>query len=136
MPDPRGDRGTARLAFRLQVDPRRGGASETTRTNAAELARIEAAIHQLWDEGCPVAHDAPATARVALRRWYSVERRHKSTPSREARINDVADGLIEAFEHEPRLVGPLRKDYLCVAEAVAVTVEQTDVPPREDDNAR
>lgn len=89
-----------------------------------ELERVEAAIRRLWDEGCPVAQDPPATARVALRRWYSVERRHGKTSSREIRISDVASGLIEAFESDPRLVGPLKREYLCVAEAVAAVVEE------------
>jgi hypothetical protein len=99
------------------------------RVDPAELERVEAAIRRLWEEGCPVAQDPPATARVALRRWYSVERRHGRTPSREIRIGDVARGLIEVFERDPRLVGPLKRDYLCVAEAVAEAVEEVSPLP-------
>ena len=94
------------------------------RPDPAELQRAEDAIRRLWEEGCPVAQDAPATARVALRRWYSAERRHGRSPSRDIRINDVANGLIETFEQDPKGVGPLKKDYLCVAEAVATALEE------------
>lgn len=40
-------------------------------------------------------------------------------PSQDARIRDLVRGLVEAVEAEPRLVGPLLKDYECVAEAIA-----------------
>ena len=90
----------------------------------AELERAEAAIRRLWEEGCPVAQDAPVTARVALRRWHSVDRRQPKTATREVRINDVANGLIQAFERDPGTVGPLKRDYICVAEAVVKAAEE------------
>jgi hypothetical protein len=102
------------------------GVMKGTDIDTAELERVEAAIHRLWEDGCPVAHDPPATARVALRRWNSVGRRH-SNPNRETRINDVANGLIQAFERDPAIVAPLKRYHLCVAEAVAATVEEA--PP-------
>jgi hypothetical protein len=40
-------------------------------------------------------------------------------PSHEARVGDLVRGLVNAVEPDPSLVGPLVKDYECVAEAIA-----------------
>ena len=40
----------------------------------------------------------------------------------QARIRDLAKGLIARFERAPELVGPLARDYECVAERVAVVL--------------
>jgi hypothetical protein len=57
---------------------------------------------------------------VGLRRWRSFNRRHRAgQPSHEARVGDLVRGLVNAVEPDPSLVGPLVKDYECVAEAIA-----------------
>ncbi|MET8355888.1 hypothetical protein [Micromonospora sp. NPDC005171] len=82
-----------------------------------------AALTELWEQGCPIAspHDRDRLVDIGLRRWHSFHRRHSriGQPSQEARIRDLVRGLVEAVEPEPGLVGPLVKDYECVAEAIA-----------------
>ncbi|RAO28297.1 hypothetical protein PSN13_05528 [Micromonospora saelicesensis] len=82
-----------------------------------------AALTELWAQGCPIASpdDRDRLVDIGLRRWHSFHRRHPRNrqPSQEARIRDLVRGLIEAVEPKPRLVGPLVKDYECVAEAIA-----------------
>ncbi|SCE69833.1 hypothetical protein GA0074695_0400 [Micromonospora viridifaciens] len=86
-------------------------------------AVVLAALADLWDQGCPIASpdDRERLVDVGLRRWHSFHRRHPRMrqPSQDARIRDLVRGLVEAVEAEPRLVGPLLKDYECVAEAIA-----------------
>jgi hypothetical protein len=63
-------------------------------------------------------------AQMAFRRWRSFSRRSRiRKASRADRIRDLARGLVEAFEPDPRLVGPLMRDYECVAEAFASAVD-------------
>lgn len=91
----------------------------------AEPARAAAlaALADLWHQGCPIASptDRERLVDIGLRRWRSFHRRHPRVrqPSHVARIRDLVGGLVEAGEPEPRLVGPLVKDYECVAEAIA-----------------
>jgi hypothetical protein len=81
-----------------------------------------AAIADLWEQGCPVAGpgERERLVNVGLRRVRSFHRRHPRIrrPSHEDKVRDLVRGLIEAFELEPRLVGPLAKDYECVARAI------------------
>jgi hypothetical protein len=60
-----------------------------------------------------------------LRRWHSIARRHRKSGrlSHADRIRDLAKGLIDACEPDPALVGPLARDYECVAEAIALAIE-------------
>jgi hypothetical protein len=92
--------------------------------DAPLIQHLALALERLWDDGCPVAgSDAGSwqgTARVALRRWRSFDRRSKrKLPTREEHIEDLAKGLRDAFERDPRLVGPLMEDYRHVARTLA-----------------
>ena len=86
-------------------------------TDDVILQQLQDAIEQAWQKGSPVANpDAPGgrekAARVALRRWRSLARRHGTKPlSREGRVEDLAKGLRDAFERDRDLVGPLMEDY-------------------------
>jgi len=92
-----------------------------------------AALADLWDQGCPLAspNDRERLVDVGLRRLRSFHRRHPRIrrPSHEARIRDLVRGLVEAVEPEPRLVGPLVKDYECVAEAIAAAAASSTREP-------
>lgn len=98
----------------------------------AEPARTAAlvALADLWSQGCPIA--APdgreRLVDIGLRRWRSFHRRHPRArpPSHKARIRDLVRGLVEVVEPEPRLVGPLVKDYECVAEAIAAAISSSE----------
>ncbi|MEH1167055.1 hypothetical protein V6V47_16900 [Micromonospora sp. CPCC 205539] len=98
------------------------GGGEVTMAEPARALAL-ATLADLWDRGCPVASpdDREHLVDVGLRRWRSFQRRHPRVrqPSHEARIRDLVRGLVEANEAAPRLVGPLVKDYECVAEAIA-----------------
>ncbi|MFJ8581332.1 hypothetical protein [Micromonospora sp. NPDC093277] len=101
----------------------------------AEPARAVAlaALTDLWDQGCPIAapDDRERLVDIGLRRWHSFHRRHPRIhqPSHEARVRDLVRGLVEAVEAEPQLVGPLAKDYECVAEAIAAAVASSTREP-------
>jgi hypothetical protein len=81
-----------------------------------------AAIADLWEQGCPVAGpgERERMVSIGLRRVRSFRRRHPRIrqPSHEDKVRDVVRGLIDTFEPEPRLVGPLAKDYECLARAI------------------
>jgi hypothetical protein len=87
----------------------------------AHLAAM-AAIADLWVQGCPVAgpDERERLVNVGFRRVRSFCRRHPRIrqPSHEDKVRDLVRGLIETFEPEPRLVGPLAEDYECVAQAI------------------
>jgi hypothetical protein len=80
-------------------------------------------IEAAWDDGCPVAGSDPATraevARRAIRRWGSATRRGVD-PDR--LVEDLAVGLITAFEPKPELVGPLARDYDYLATRIATVL--------------
>jgi len=86
------------------------------------IARVTAAIAELWDEGCPVASHPEETAPVAIRRWRSSKRRGVKNSDQDGRIRDLAKGLVQQFEKHPELVGPVIKDYECVAKRVAAVM--------------
>ena len=49
---------------------------------------------------------------VGWRRWQSWKRRHrKAAGTWDQRLEDLAKGLLDAFESDRRLVGPLMEDY-------------------------
>ncbi len=82
-----------------------------------ELVSLAAqAIEAAREEGCPIASAAYETARIAemaqiaVRRWLSFRRRGVVANRFDDRLKDLAKGLIERFEREPRLVGPLKVD--------------------------
>ena len=83
---------------------------------------ILAAIHQAWNEGCPVAsHPEPI-----LDIW---DRHHRRLPAdRSAAIAYLTKKLINALEKDPTLVGPLKVDYRYLAEKMLATM---DAPTKE-----
>lgn len=90
------------------------------------LAAVEAA----WDAGCPVAGSDPdrraVIARLAVRRWRSAVRRGVDPAHR---VEDLAVGLIAAFEAEPKLVGPLGRDYDDLAARIAAALQGRRAAP-------
>ncbi|MEV0733153.1 hypothetical protein [Polymorphospora sp. NPDC050346] len=93
-----------------------------------DYARVIAAFERLHAAGCPLptAEQRERIAKVAFRRWRSFDRRSRiRRPVQADRIRDLAHGLVEALEAEPRLVGPLMRDYECLAEAFAAAVDPT-----------
>ena len=82
-----------------------------------ELVSLAArAIEAAREEGCPIASAACETAQfaemasIAVRRWLSIRRRGVAVDRFDDRIKDLAKDLIERFEREPRLAGPLKVD--------------------------
>lgn len=87
------------------------------------IQRAVAAIQQAWNEGCPVAGHAEELAPIAVRRWCSSSRRGIDQANVESRIEDLAKGLIAHCESNPNLVGPLKADYLYLAERIVAKLE-------------
>ncbi|BCJ69270.1 hypothetical protein [Polymorphospora rubra] len=91
-------------------------------------ARVLAAFERLHAAGCPLptADQRERIAKVAFRRWRTFDRRSRiRRPSPADRIRDLARGLVNALEADPRLVGPLIRDYECLAEAFAAAIDPT-----------
>ena len=86
-------------------------------------ADVVAAIRCAWDEGCPVAGQdldrRTKQANVAVRRWRSSSRRHPRKLTPQVQVEDLAKGLRDAFEADPKLVGPLMEDYRYLAARIA-----------------
>ncbi|MFE2612641.1 hypothetical protein ACFXA2_03395 [Micromonospora chalcea] len=94
-------------------------------TREAVLRGLDA----LRAEGCPVAADPQCHERLAdvgLRRWRSVGRRHRGRRlGPDDRFRDLVRGLVAAFEPDPARVGPLVRDYECVARVIVDAVTST-----------
>jgi hypothetical protein len=92
--------------------------------------RVVAAIAVSWAEGCPVADWEAAnrekTANVAIRRWQSLSRRGIPANDNEAQVRDMARGLVEAFEDDPRTVGPVFVDYQYLASKIIAAIQGSD----------
>ena len=73
------------------------------------------------DYGGPLGYtNSRAWAQVALRRWQRFDRRSRvKQPTFDHRVEDLAKGLRDAFESDPRLVGPLMEDYRFLARLLA-----------------
>jgi hypothetical protein len=87
-------------------------------TFAAVVAAIDAASRA----GCPVIYDSSRveeTARLAVRRWRSSARRGIDQADQTARVRDLTRGFIEQLESDPKMVGPLVRDYEYLAGEVA-----------------
>jgi len=68
------------------------------------------ALARLWDEGGPMAHPADRSRmiNIRLRRWRSFERYNKRKhPTLDDHVEDLAEGLRDAFEPDRKLVGPM-----------------------------
>lgn len=89
---------------------------------ASDYDRVVAAIQAAWDDGCPVASDPEGTATVAMHRISSAGRRLRGAPDREQRIEDLAKGLRDRFEKDPKLTGPLMADYRYLATKIVEAV--------------
>jgi hypothetical protein len=92
-----------------------------------DAARVVAVIAEASRAGSPVAakddNGQRDMAAVALRRWSSFERRAKKKPSdMDARVEDLAKGLRDAYEVDRNLVGPLIVDYRWLAERIAAAL--------------
>lgn len=87
--------------------------------------RLMTVVAQAEEEGCPVVSPHLSSQQriveTALRRWRTYTRRQKRrrTPPAE-RVEDLAKGLRDASERDPRLVGPLMEDYRYLARQLAV----------------
>ncbi|MEM9345629.1 MAG: hypothetical protein AAGB26_03315 [Planctomycetota bacterium] len=86
------------------------------------LGRATQAIAAAWEEGSPVAQHAEEMARIAIRRWSSSARRGIDQMDKDARIRDLTKGFVEQFEDDPKLIGPLIRDYEYVASKVAAAL--------------
>ena len=83
-----------------------------------ELVRLATqAIEASWEEDCPIGSVAYETAQIAetasiaVGRWLLSGRRGVAADRIDDRIRDLEKGLIERFERDSRLVGPLKVDY-------------------------
>lgn len=89
---------------------------------------LDAALTRLWAEGCPMAHpaDQKRTIEIAMRRWRSFKRRNKRKhPTFDDHVQDLAEGLRDAFERDRKLVSPEMVHYCCLAEAMAPILAAT-----------
>ncbi len=77
------------------------------------------AMAAAWDDGCPVAGPEEKVARVALRRWRSHANWGIADTDLDRRAEDLAKGLVQAREKNPKLVGPLIEDYRHLARCIA-----------------
>lgn len=84
------------------------------------LAALEMALAQAWDSGSPAAGQTKAAraerAAIALRRIRSFERRGVNERDTPSAVMDLANGLVAHLERNPKLIGPLLKDYQYIAE--------------------
>ena len=89
----------------------------------ATLRAVAGALYAAWESGCPVAPQSPRTAeglaRIAIRRWRSARRRGVDESDRAARTRDLVKGMVERSGGDPKLLGPLVRDYAYLAGEVA-----------------
>lgn len=76
-----------------------------------------------WEDGCPVARPDEKVAATAVRRWQSAKQRGVDVGNVDLRVRDLALGLIASCERDPRLVGPLKRDYEYLARAIATRLD-------------
>jgi hypothetical protein len=92
----------------------------------SEVLAVVAVLEAAHVSGSPVAGDSAearnAIAAAAIRRIKSADRRMKSA-TRADRVEDLAKGLRDRFEVEPKLAGPLVVDYRHIAEMILDTVD-------------
>ena len=83
------------------------------------LAALVTALTLAWNSGSPVAGQSIEQRReiavVVLRRIRSFRRRGAPIHDRGFCVRDLAKGLVACCEAEPKLVGPLMRDYEFVA---------------------
>ena len=94
----------------------------TAAADQAVLHTARAALLELCESGSPVVR--PDTVdeilAVAVRRWQSFHRRNSDrAPDVNTRTNDLARGLLNTFEPDPTLAGPLKSDYHHLAATLA-----------------
>ncbi|TCC25097.1 hypothetical protein [Kribbella speibonae] len=85
------------------------------------LDAARAALVELCESGSPVLRPETIdqTLAVAVRRWQSFSRRNDRTPDLDTRTHDLAKGLLNAFEADSTLAGPLKADYQHLAKTLA-----------------
>ncbi len=88
----------------------------------ATRSKVYAAVEKAWDSGCPVAGHAEATTETVLKLLQSASNRKvkRKTPldSGQEMRRYLANGLVRAFEEDPKLVGPLIADYFYLADEI------------------
>lgn len=90
--------------------------------------RMLAAMRDLWASGCPIPSPRweDKLVDVGRRRWQSSARRGVPRDDMDARVRDLTKGLVEHLDPNPKLVGPLVRDYECVARALAAILRDHD----------
>jgi hypothetical protein len=120
MAGPLGKESPASASVRLQseIEGELRAAGQHQYLEPGDLSAVVAAISRLWGEGCPVASEPPLIASIAIRRWRSSSQRGVAPDDAKARVRDLARGLMLHFEKEPRIVGPLWREYEPLAAAI------------------
>ncbi len=67
-------------------------------------------------------------ASIAVRRWLFFRGRARAADRFDERIKNLAKGLMERLEWDPRLVGPLYVDYGNLAGRIAEALSAQDGP--------
>jgi hypothetical protein len=120
MVGPIGSEPSASVATRLRVEieAELRAAGLADQLEPGDLGAVVSAIAALWEKGCPVASQPEVIAPIAIRRWNSSTRRGVAPDDAPGRVRDLARGLVQHFEEDPKLVGPLKRDYECLAEVI------------------
>ena len=72
------------------------------------LDTVVAAIDRAWEEGCPVAGHSDKFSLIALGAYSASQKRGENEGEI---VSRMVRRLIDEFETDPKLVGPLRLDY-------------------------
>jgi hypothetical protein len=94
----------------------------TAAIDQSVLNAARAALVELCESGSPVVRPdtVDKTLAVAVRRWQSFHRRNSDrTADVGTRTDDLAKGLLNTFEPDPTLTGPLKTDYHHLATTLA-----------------